>query len=136
MQTLKDAATLAVLILLALTVRIDIGAVPLEIDLDSPAIAAELPPAGSQLPDAGSQLPDVGSQLPDVEPAQPCSMQLVPVRPPQPPLELRRTERRLVWESNGRRFEIVLDGREDPVRAPTASRPRPCDGPFDPELAC
>ena len=122
MQTLKDAATLAVLILLALTVRIDIGAVPLEIDLDSPAIAAELPPAGPQLP--------------DVEPAQPCSMQLVPVRPPQPTLEVRRTERQLVWEVNGRRFEIVLDGREDPVRAPTASRPRPCDGPFDPELAC
>ena len=34
MQVLKDTATLAVLILLALTVRIDIDGAPLEIDLN------------------------------------------------------------------------------------------------------
>jgi hypothetical protein len=109
MQVVKDAATLALLILLALSVRIDVDGAPLEIDLNPPADAAE------------SQ---AEVERPEMElPAQPAAM---PAPAARPVIE-KKVERLLLLEANGQRFEVLLDGDEIvvPKRLPPAAA-EPC----------
>ena len=109
MQVFKDAATLAVLILLALTVRIDVDGAPLEIDLNPPADAAESQ-AEVERP-AAIELPATPAAMP---------------APAAGPVVEKKVERLLLLEANGQRFELLLDGDEIVIPKRPTPAAEPC----------
>jgi len=132
MQTLKDAATLAALILLALTLRVDFDGNPMEIELNTPAVAsmteAGLAPSRSVEPQPTRTPAD-----PVLSPIQVCPKRLSAVAALPQPFEQDIVHRRFVWDVDGKRIEIHLGG--DPTD-PSAAASEPCDSPFDPKLSC
>jgi len=132
MQTLKDAATLAALILLALTLRVDFDGNPMAIDLNTPAVASmtDTVPAPSR---PIEPLPTEVRADPAVTPVQVCPKRLSAVAMPPQALEHDILQRRFVWEADGKRIVIHLSS--DPTDPPAAVS-EPCDGPFDPRLSC
>lgn len=145
MQTLRDAATLGILILLALTVRVDLDGKPIDLDIAAPAEAAvdrtapiDLRPASIVEPaPAGEPDPtahDSGHRSVAVV-TQDIALPALP-RTTAPGQE--GTERReFVWEVDGKRFVIIL-GDEPPTEsaAPSAAAPEPCDGTLRARLSC
>jgi hypothetical protein len=132
MQTLKDAATLAALILLALTLRVDFDGNPMEIDLNTPAVAS-MTDAGPAPSKPIEPQPTQAQAEPAVTPVQACPKRLSAVAVPPQAAEHDIVHRRFVWEVDGKRIVIVLDGHET---VPAAAASKPCDGPFDPKLSC
>jgi hypothetical protein len=132
MQTLKDAATLAALILLALTLRVEFAGHPIEIDLNTPAEASMSDAAPASSTPSGPRSMQAQAD-PDVTPMQGCPKRLLAVAVPSQTAEQEIVHRRFVWELDGKRIEIVLDGHET---VPAAAAPKPCDGSFDPKLSC
>ncbi len=111
MKTLKDTVTLAALILLALTVRVDSQDAS-TIDVVTPAHAAvgqsaalELEPAPepSRAPEIAEVLEQVAFVLPDLAAGS------------------REIERHLVWEVGGKRVVIVFD-KEPQVEPPSPAK--------------
>jgi len=139
MQTLRDTATLVILILLALTLRVDFGGRPVELDLATPAEASvdEVPVT----PQAPAE--------PEVQPAAMCSVS-EPLAPPvfspgiEQSLDAERNneDRVLVIERGGKRFVVALaaEGPRFEIRTTTktetrADDPGSCKGPIRAHLA-
>ena len=130
MQTLKDTATLAVLILLALTLLPGLGAKPVDLDLATPAEAAV----------ETSTVPAVPE--PQVRPAAICSKADAPGKrilapAPELDLDLRQIEKQqFVWERNGKRIVIVVgDGAPQVELEPSATIHEPCDASLEAHLS-
>jgi hypothetical protein len=126
MQTLRDTAALAILILLALTVRVSLDGEPVDLELATPAAAAaehEAPQGSHPVPAAhpagDAFLPGVANDLAPVLPRR-----IVPTRASTQP-------RQLVWEIDGRRVVIVLGGPGGEPSAeidpPSTPASEPCD---------
>ena len=109
MKTLKDTVTLAALILLALTVRVD-SQDAATIDVVTPVQAAvgqsaalELEPEPAPAPEIAEVLEQVAFVLPDLAAGS------------------REIERHLVWEVGGKRVVIVFD-KEPQVEPPSPAK--------------
>jgi hypothetical protein len=145
MQALRDAATLGILILLALTVRVDLGGKPIDLDIAAPAEAAVEQEEPAELRPAFVAEPvRAGLPAPAADEADAHSFPVVtrhitlpvPPRTAEPGQE--ETERReFVWEVDGRRVVIVL-GEAPPAQtaSPSASAPEPCEGTLRARLSC
>jgi hypothetical protein len=131
MQTLKDAAALAVLVLLALTVRVSLDGTPVDLELGTPVEAAaghgaldESPPETAAHPTDEASLPGVAID------AAPVLPRLVVPTPSSSSTDASAEPRQLVWEIDGRRFVVVLSGEPsaeiDPPSTPTSTS-EPCD---------
>jgi len=124
MQTLRDTATLVILILLAMTFRVDLGGESVALDLSTPAEASvEQTPVTPQ-----------PTEEPVALPASTCSRAATPrqirmLALPQLEVEGAGTEQpRLVWESEGRRIVIVLGDEESVLEVPEPEvTTRSCD---------
>jgi hypothetical protein len=114
MQTLKDTATLAILILLAMTFRVDLGGEAVALDLSTPAEASV-----EQTPVTPQPIEE-----PVARPASTCSgsattRQIRRLSIPRVEVEGADTEQpRLVWENEGRRIVIVLGDEESVLEVP------------------
>jgi len=123
MQTLKDAATLGALLLLALTVRVDLGGKPVDVDLAGAANAAVENPADTPQTQDEALPGNDALALPalDFESGDPPAG-------PAPP-------RRFVWEVDGQRVLVLVD-TETTLRAAPARRPgAPCAS-AEPQRSC
>ena len=113
MRTVRDTATLAVVILLALTFRLETPDA-VSIDVVTPAHAAM-----RQAP-----TPELASVWPDVDVARPAELRRVTASVPRiaavplPPGD----EKKLVWEFDGKRVVIVVG--EDEI---SCADPDPCN---------
>jgi hypothetical protein len=126
MQTLRDAATLAILVLLALTVRVSLDGEPLTVDLGTAAEAAQEPAVAEFFEPAGfALLPDLSK--PCDESARTLTRRVtLPLRPEAAAEGGEREPIEWVWESGEKRIVIVLRG-EDPVEtAVPAPESEPC----------
>jgi hypothetical protein len=136
MQTLRDAATLAVLILLALTLRVNVSGAPVELDLDTPAQAS----AANATPVEPAVTPTLDLAAP---PESECCASTVTQHLGAlaiPGMKLDRPEtgfRRFVLERNGKRVVVVLGNDEsDLPDPPPATAPDICDGTPRAQLSC
>jgi hypothetical protein len=145
MQTLRDAATLGILILLALTVRVDLDGKAIDLDIGSPAEAAveqavplELRPAFISQPASAAQPVPAAHEFGDHSLRGVTQHIAVPVLPRTVAPGREETERReFVWEVDGRRIVIVLDAvPSTETAAPSASAPEPCDDTLRARLSC
>jgi hypothetical protein len=145
MQVLKDAATLGILILLALTVRVDLNGRPIDLDtaprgdaaVDQP-VPLDLRPAFISQPAHAAQPAPVATESRDDSPLVVTRHIALPVLPGTSPTGPEETERReFVWEVDGQRIVIVL-GVDPPAKAssPSESVPEPCEDTLRARLSC
>jgi hypothetical protein len=132
MQTLRDAATLAILILVALTVRVQLDGQSVDLDLTPPAEAAveqtrTVAPTSTSAEQAGAEGDLLGHSC-DTSPVptvKPVSVDPLPI------------PREFVWEVNGKRI-VVMVGAESPAdsSASEPTTPEPCDDDCKARLSC
>ena len=112
MNSFRDTATLAILILLALTVRLDRSDKPLEIDLTSPAEASTAQANLVSGPEAAAHPAPCSGTAPIYRMSQ------MPRRIVVPAAAVAQ-ERQFVWKVDGKRVAVILDTIE------TVSAPAP-----------
>jgi hypothetical protein len=145
MQALRDAAMLGILILLALTVRVDMDGTPIDLDLAVPAEAAveetapfELQPASIVDPaPAGATAP--GAHDCDHRCLAGVAEQIALPAVPRTvtPGQEEPARREIVWEVDGKRFVIIrVDETPTGSAAPSASVPEPCEDTLRTRLSC
>jgi hypothetical protein len=145
MQALRDAAALGILILLALTVRVDLNGKPIGLDIASPAEAAveqavplDLRPAFISQPASAAQpVPAAHESEHHSWPGATQHIALPVVPRTVAPGREETEQREFVWEVDGRRIVIVLDAVPSTEgTSPSASAPEPCDGKLRARLSC
>lgn len=140
MNLFRDTATLAVLILLALTVRVDLDGKPLEVDLASDAEAASVEEVSEQRPGAlpaenATLAPPVWVVEPDGAPARgvrsELAEQVAEITLRRIGADVRLAEhaaaRELVWKAGDKRLIVVVETDVAPVALPEPPAPaEPC----------